>query len=145
MLKLSTNPRAYLTCIECGYEAPLGGDFRCPRCASLLDVNRPGWRPAWERDRLGGKLVMRLHKGDMVEIDDGPERCVKVVHQIEISAGRLRLAPHYDAGKLQDRHEDPDDPFRWDLASISKLKARGCVALRVNPMGVRMSARTNVG
>lgn len=39
MLKLSTNPRAYLSCIECGHEAPLGSEFRCPRCSSLLDVD----------------------------------------------------------------------------------------------------------
>ena len=112
--------------------------------ASLLEVNKPGWRPIWEREKLGGKLVMRLHKGDMVEIDDGTERCVKVVHQIEISAGRLRLAPHNEGGKLQDRHEDPEDPFRWDLASISRLKARGCVAVWVGPAGKIDRRRSNV-
>ncbi len=34
--------------------------------ATVFEVNTPGWRPQWERDRLGGKLVMRLHKGDLV-------------------------------------------------------------------------------
>lgn len=111
--------------------------------ASLLEVNRPGWRPVWERERLGGKLVMRLHKGDMVEIDDGPERCVKVVHRIEISNGRLRLAPHNEGGKLQDRHEATDDSFHWDFAAVSHLKKRNCVAVKIDPTGRIMRRRSN--
>jgi len=104
--------------------------------ASVFEVNRPGWRPQWERDRLGGKLVMRLHKGDLVEVDDSDgERRVKVVHRIEISANRIRLAAHHEGGKLQERHAEPDDAFRWDLATIPLLKDRNCRAVRVSATG----------
>ena len=45
--------------------------------ATMFEVNRLDWRPQWEREKLGGKLVMRLHKGDAVEVDDddGVRRC----------------------------------------------------------------------
>jgi CRISPR-associated endonuclease Csn1 len=112
--------------------------------ATVFEVNRKEWRPVWERDRLGGKLVMRLHKGDAVEVDDNGKRIVKAVVRIEPSAGRVRLAPHNEGGDLQKRHDDPEDPFRWDLATISKLRERGCVALKVNQIGLSQRKRTNV-
>lgn len=113
--------------------------------ASVFEVNRPGWRPEWEVKKLGGKLVMRLHKGDMVELSDKDgQRRVKVVQQIQISANRVVLAPHNDGGKLQQRNDDTDDPFRWDLATIPLLKDRGCVAVRVDPIGVVTLRRSNV-
>lgn len=112
--------------------------------ASLLEVNRPGWRPLWEREKLGGKLVMRLHKGDMVEIDDGPERCVKVVHQIWAKESLLCLAPHNEGGVLQARHKDEADSFRWDFAGISRLKSRNCVAVSVDHIGDVTRRKSNI-
>jgi CRISPR-associated endonuclease Csn1 len=113
--------------------------------ASLLEVNKPGWRPVWEREKLGGKLVMRLHKGDMVEIDRGAERGVKVVHQIWVKEALLCLAPHNEGGALQVRHKDEDDSFRWDFAAFSKLKGRNCLAVAIDPVGRKKVSRSNVG
>ncbi len=113
--------------------------------ATVFEVNRADWRPLWECEKLGGKLVMRLHKGDAVEVlDDDGVRRVKIVVRIEPSAGRMRLAAHNEGGDLQKRHDDRDDPFRWDLASISRLKERGCVAVRVDESGVLRRRRANV-
>jgi CRISPR-associated endonuclease Csn1 len=114
--------------------------------ATVFEVNRKDWRPSWERDKVGGKLVMRLHKGDTVEIDDDDgKRRTKTVHQIEISANRIRLAPVHEGGKLQDRHDDKKyDLFRWDLATISKLKERNCIAVRVDEIGQVRALRRNV-
>ncbi len=114
--------------------------------ATVFEVNRRDWRPSWERDKVGGKLVMRLHKGDTVQIDDDDGmRRTKTVHQIEISANRIRLAPVHEGGKLQDRHDDKKyDLFRWDLATISKLKERNCVAVRVDEIGQVRALRRNV-
>ena len=112
--------------------------------ATVFEVNQKGWRPLWERDKLGGKLVMRLHKGDAVEVDDGDGvRRVKIVVQIEPSAGRIRLAAHNEGGAFQKRNDDPDDTFRWDLATISKLRDRGCVAVRVDESGAARLKRSN--
>jgi CRISPR-associated endonuclease Csn1 len=104
--------------------------------ASVFEVNRKGWRPVWERDRFGGKLVMRLHKGDMVEVDD-PDgaRRIKTVVRLEPSANRIRLVSHNEGGDFQKRHDDPDDAFRWDFAGIAGLKDRNCVAVTVDPVG----------
>jgi CRISPR-associated endonuclease Csn1 len=111
--------------------------------ASTFEVNQKGWRPSWERDKVGGKLVMRLHKGDLVELEDSGVRRVKQVVRIDAAAGRLRLVGNCEAGDYQLRHTDKDDPFRWDLAAISGLKARGCVAVRVDEIGHSMRRRTN--
>ncbi len=113
--------------------------------ATVFEVNRKDWRPSWERDKVGGKLVMRLHKGDTVEIDDSDGmRRTKTVHRIEISANRIRLAAVHEGGKLQDRHADKDDPFEWDFATISKLKERNCLAVRVDEIGQARALRTNL-
>jgi CRISPR-associated endonuclease Csn1 len=111
---------------------------------TVFEVNRKDWRPSWERDKVGGKLIMRLHKGDTVEIDDDDGiRRTKTVHRIEISANRIRLAPVHEGGKLQDRHTDKSDLFEWDFATISKLKERNCIAVRVDEMG-QVRARRNL-
>jgi CRISPR-associated endonuclease Csn1 len=113
--------------------------------ATVFEVNQKDFRPLWEREKLGGKLVMRLHKGDAVEVlDDDGARRVKTVVRIEPSAGRIRLAEHNEGGDLQKRHDDRDDPFRWDLATISKLRDRGCVAVRVDASGLVTAKASNV-
>jgi CRISPR-associated endonuclease Csn1 len=113
--------------------------------ATVFEVNRKDWRPSWERDKVGGKLVMRLHKGDTVQIDDSDGiRRTKTVHRIEISANRIRLAPVHEGGKLQDRHADKDDLFEWDFATISKLKERNCVAVRIDETGQVKVVRRNL-
>lgn len=113
--------------------------------ATVFEVNQKCWRPQWEVERLGGKLVMRLHKGDTIELDD-PDgvRRIKVVHRIEISANRIRLATHNEGGKLADRHGDDNDPFRWDFATISLLKGRNARKVKVNEIGHVSRERSNV-
>jgi CRISPR-associated endonuclease Csn1 len=112
--------------------------------ASVFEVNQRNWRPLWEREKLGGKLVMRLHKGDSVEVDDGDGvRRVKIIVRIEPSAGRIRLAAHNEGGDFQQRHVDPHDSFRWDLATISKLAERRCIAVRVDEVGTILVRRSN--
>ena len=104
--------------------------------ATVFEVNQKGWRPLWEREKLGGKLMMRLHKGDAVEVDDNDGvRRVKTVIRLSPSNGIVYLVGHNEGGDYAKRHADPDDPFRWDLASISKLKDRDCVAVQVDESG----------
>ena len=85
------------------------------RCATALgrvlpptvfEVNQKGWRPRWEVGKLGGKLVMRLHKGDMIEVDDADGvRRIKTVHRLEIQPRRIRLVPHYEGGEVAKRRQ----------------------------------------
>jgi CRISPR-associated endonuclease Csn1 len=93
--------------------------------ATVFEVNQRGFVPAWKSNPTA-RLIMRLHKGDLVEIEDSGERRIKRVVRINPSGGRLYLAAHDEGGELAKRHDDADDPFRWDLASISRLKERGC-------------------
>lgn len=112
--------------------------------ATVFEVNRRDWRPLWERERLGGKLVMRLHKGDAVEVDDADGvRRVKTVVRIRSVAQQLMLVPHNEGGDYPKRHDDKDDLFRWDYAAIAGLKARRCVAIRVDETGSRIARPAN--
>ncbi|CAN5378583.1 hypothetical protein BH10PSE2_BH10PSE2_17650 [soil metagenome] len=109
--------------------------------ATVFEVNQRGFIPAWKADP-DARLVMRLHKGDLVEIEDNGERRIKRVVRINPSGGRLYLAAHDEGGELAKRHDDPNDAFRWDLASISKLKERGCRMMQMSIIGKKTISTT---
>jgi CRISPR-associated endonuclease Csn1 len=113
---------------------------------SLFDASQKGFRPEWERDKLGGKLVMRLHKGDMIGIDDKNSektgRIIKVIHQIWDNL--VVIASHNEAGVLQKRHKDPDDLFEWAYPAPNKLKSLNTIAVNVSPAGNVKPRRSNV-
>lgn len=102
---------------------------------SVFDANQPGFTPRWTADGGIGRLVMRLHKGDLVEVEHKGARRVMRVYQLEPSANRIRLAGHNEAGALQNRHADADDPFRWFIASYSRLKSGGARPVRTDLLG----------
>jgi CRISPR-associated endonuclease Csn1 len=104
--------------------------------ATVFEVNQRDFTPRWRTDLPGARLMFRLHKGDMVELADidGIRRIKRVV-RINPSGGRLYLAAHDEGGELAKRHDDPEDAFRWDLASVSKLNDRGCQLLAVDALG----------
>lgn len=84
----------------------------------------------------GSKLIMRLRKGDTVQLfDEDGENRVKRVVRLEPSAGRVRLAAVNEGGDLSKRHDDKDDSFRWDFATISKMKHRRARRVRFTPAG----------
>jgi CRISPR-associated endonuclease Csn1 len=103
------------------------------------DAGTGGWREAHPE----APFVMRLFKNDTVQVfqldDEGNpikgSNTVKRVVRLEPSANRVRLASCRDAGNLDQRHKDEDDPFRWDLAGISKLKARRARRVRIDELG----------
>ena len=113
-------------------------------CAGIsrFDANRPDGpilsdAPApWQAANPQARLVMRLRKNDTLAIDDTPghRRLMQVV-RLEPSANRVRLAEHFEAGQLDNRHKDPSDLFRWDLAAISKLKDRAARLVHVDEAG----------
>ena len=86
---------------------------------------------------------MRLHKSDTLQLFDlddedapieGTNRIKRVV-RIEPSANRVRLVGINEAGDYNQRHSDNDDVFRWDFASISKLKLRRARRVRIDELG----------
>ena len=115
--------------------------------ATVFDVNQENWRPRWERDKLGGKLVMRIHKGDMIEVgskDRPGERVIMTVHRISPSNNVLYLAPHNQGGELAKRHDDKEDLFRWDFANIGGLKGRNARKVAVDEAGSVRTVPSNI-
>jgi len=103
---------------------------------SVFDANQKDFTPKWQTEYSDSKLIMTVHKGDLLRLldDDGSERIKRVVRLVP-SASRFFLADHNESGELQKRHDDPDDKFRWDLATISKLKARKCQLYVIDEIG----------
>jgi 5-methylcytosine-specific restriction endonuclease McrA len=68
--------------------------------------NQPGWRPQWEIERIGGKLVMRLHKGDVVSLRPVPEagHSLYEVRRIANSARTIWLLPIQFAKQDRNTH-----------------------------------------
>jgi CRISPR-associated endonuclease Csn1 len=90
------------------------------------------------RPHPAAKRVMRLYKGDLIELDHEGGRQIMRVVRLEIAAGRVRLAGHREAGKLEDRHNDRDDPFRWLFMPIDHLRRRNARKIHVRPAGKLM-------
>ncbi len=112
--------------------------------ATRFDVNQKDWRPLWERDKLGGKLVMRVHKGDVIAIEDDGRQRLMTIHRLNPSSNRLYLAEHFEAGSLSKRHDDKGDLFRWEFANIGGLKARKARLVHVDILGMVRRQPSNV-
>ena len=102
---------------------------------AVFDANRSGFEPQWRRQYPNARLIMKVHRGDLIEADFGEGRKVYLVCTLDASANRLKLALHNEAGSLQKRHNDPDDPFRYEMKAYSRLKAAKARRVRVDPIG----------
>jgi CRISPR-associated endonuclease Csn1 len=99
-----------------------------------FDANRP-YRPRWRAACPGARLVMRLHKGDAVRIEQDGETRIMVVHRLEAAHGRLKLAAHNETGRLDYRHDSASDPFRWLAATYARLKTLNAEPVRIDALG----------
>jgi len=83
----------------------------------------------------GARKIMRLHKGDYLRLEiDGEPRVMRIV-RLEVENQRLRLAEHKESGNLEERHKDPDDPFRWTFVSFDQLRKRNARRVSVDLLG----------
>ena len=112
--------------------------------ATRFEVNQNGWRPDWECEKLGGKLVMRVHKGDVLALEDNGHDRYMTVHRLSPSNNVLYLAEHFEGGALGKRHDDKADLFRWDFASIGGLKRRNARLVHVDILGKVCDRPSNV-
>jgi CRISPR-associated endonuclease Csn1 len=103
--------------------------------ATRFEVNQKGWRPVWEHEKLGGKLVMRVHKGDVIALEDNGQTRYMVIHRLSPSNKVLYLAEHFEGGALGKRHDDKGDLFRWEFANIGGLKGRKARLVHVDILG----------
>jgi len=114
------------------YEQPDGSWV--PEVVTVFDANR-GVTPARRNAHPAARIVMRVFKGDLIKLEANGEEEIKRVYRLNVAANRLWLAGARESGNLQARHDDPDDPFRWDFATISKLKERRARKVHVDPLG----------
>ena len=108
---------------------------------AVYDANRPGFAPNWRNRHPQASLVMRVHKGDLIEADFGEGTAIYRVCRLEAKSSRLRLARHYEGGSLDKRHEEENDPFRYERKAYSKLKAANARRVVVSPIGRVRPAR----
>jgi CRISPR-associated endonuclease Csn1 len=101
--------------------------------AQAAEAARLG-RPVPKQDRHpAAKLIMRLHKNDMVAFGHGETRKIHVV--VKMSGGSVQLAEHQEAGRLKARNDDKSDPFKYISASVTRLRAEQARKVHVRPDG----------
>jgi CRISPR-associated endonuclease Csn1 len=103
--------------------------------SSVFKANQPEASPAWRTNQGDARFIMRIHKGDLISVDLEGKRTVMVVHRLDASANRFKLAAHNETGNLDQRHADQADPFRWLMASYNTLKAMKAERVRVDELG----------
>lgn len=102
---------------------------------TVFQANCPGFNPRWKNQHPTAKLLMRVHKGDMLRLEMRDREQIARVVRLEISSKRFRLVEHYEGGELQKRHDDPDDLFRWFFASFEQLRKRRARKVSVDILG----------
>lgn len=118
------------------------GIWKC-HALTVWDANA-GQQHHWRDLYPNAKFVMRIHKEDTLQLFDWDDEegavvpesnSIKRVVRLAPSNSRMYLCGLNDAGDLQKRHDDREDDFRWDLATISKLKARRARRVRIDELG----------
>jgi CRISPR-associated endonuclease Csn1 len=99
---------------------------------TVFETNQPNGAA---QARADGHPVMRVFKGDLVALEQSGRRMVMRVHRLDAAANRFKLAEHNEAGNLDQRHADAEDPFRWLMASYGTLKAMNTQKVRVDELG----------
>jgi CRISPR-associated endonuclease Csn1 len=103
--------------------------------ATFFQANQNGHVLQWRNRYPEARLLMRLFKNDLLRIEhEDATKIVRVV-RLEPSQSRVRLAQHNEGGTLEDRHKNPDDPFRWIFGQYDRLKEWNAVQVRVDELG----------
>lgn len=101
--------------------------------AKEAEARRVGSKLADRRPHPAAKLLMKLHKNDMLAFGHGANRTILRV--VKMREGTLTLAPHSEAGNLKARDTDRGDGFKYINASASRLFAEKARKVSVDPAG----------
>ena len=85
------------------------------------------------RPHPAAKLLMRLHKDDVVAFGMGNAR--RLLRVVKFREGQVNLAEVHESGNLKARDADKADPFKYVNASISRFAAEGARKVFVDPSG----------
>ena len=122
-------------------ETPEGNWFQ--HATDIWAANSGGAKP-WDVVHPDARFIMRVQKNDTIQLFDWDGKNKRVVEGSNQIKRIVRLSPsnsviylvgNNDAGDYQKRHSDSDDPFRWDLANIGKLKLRRARRVRIDELG----------
>ncbi|MGO1120908.1 type II CRISPR RNA-guided endonuclease Cas9 [Rhodovibrionaceae bacterium A322] len=100
-----------------------------------FQANQQHHKPAWKDSYPAARLKMKVHKGDLILLEKDGQETLYRVQKLAVVASVLFLAAHNETGDLQKRHDDPDDPFRWLMASFNKLPQMKARRVQVNELG----------
>jgi len=91
---------------------------------NLFQANDPSFIPAWRQLAPRPKLLMKVRKGDLMKLEDKGREAVFRVVKLAPTNRSFWMCEHHESGNLQQRHDDPDDPFRWLFLNFGQLGAR---------------------
>ena len=101
--------------------------------AQQAESRRLGKNTQPERPHPAAKLLMRLHKSDIIELDD--ELNPSLMRVVKMRDGQVTLALHNEAGDLKKRDASKEDEFKYVSASASTLQERKARKVAVTPSG----------
>ena len=104
--------------------------FAAAQQAEALRLNR---KVADQRPHPAAKLLMRLHKNDIVALDEGAGQTLMRV--VKMRDGGVTLAPHNEAGDLKKRDASKDDAFKYTNLSATSVRERSARKVFVTPAG----------
>jgi CRISPR-associated endonuclease Csn1 len=91
-------------------------------------------RPVRERKpHPAAKLLLRLHKIDLVAFGEGEAR--RILRVVKFSARQLAFADHYASGNLKVRDAEKADAFRYVYASVVMFAREKARQVWVDPAG----------
>lgn len=102
---------------------------------NTYDANRPGFRESKEVAANGMPLIMRLHKGDFLLIEEGGQ--TRLMRVAKFSKGMIALAEHFEAN-VDARSRDKSSGFKYVFKAPGKLKS-----LQARPVGVNILGYIN--
>jgi CRISPR-associated endonuclease Csn1 len=101
--------------------------------AQEAEARRLGRKVPDLRPHPAAKLLMRLHKNDLVAMGDKDGRRFLLV--VNLDPGRLVFADHFEAGNIRERHRDPNDRFRYVMLSATGMEREKVRSVSVDPAG----------
>jgi CRISPR-associated endonuclease Csn1 len=102
--------------------------------AQEAEARRLGRKVPDLRPHPAARLLMRLHKNDLVAMGQGEARRILLV--VNLDPGRLVFADHFETGNIRERHRNPDDRFRYVMLSATGMQREGVRPVSVDPAGV---------
>jgi CRISPR-associated endonuclease Csn1 len=101
--------------------------------AQDAEATRLGRAVPDHRPHPAAKLLMRLHKNDIVAVGRGEAR--RLLRLVKMRSGQITFAGNSEAGNLKTRDADRSDLFKYVHLSLSRMAPDLCRKVHVTPDG----------